>query len=196
MRGKIIIGTATAAALVLSVASAQSQQHDRGERGWGNGGWDAGVPNEGHGEGGLGMRHGRRPGRGMVGMDIVEALHLTDAQQEKVKSIHREAAKELARKRADIRVAEVDLHGLMDTSPPNRKAIHQQIEEVASLRAQLRIVQVDQQLDVLAQLTEEQQELFHKLHRGRGPGGSHGPGPGMGRGERMHGRRPMEGGPR
>ena len=121
-------------------------------------------------------------------MDMVEALHLTDEQQEKAKSIRREAAKEMARKRADLRVAEVDLHGLMDTSIPDRKAIHQQIEKVAALRAQLRIVQVDRQLDLLAQLTDEQQELFHKLHRGRGPGRVHGPGHGS-RDKRMHGRR-------
>ena len=209
MKRRTITILAVVGALVLSVAVVQSQQGDWGSEAdggldgpgdWdGPGSWDAEAGGE-HGMGqwdggGPGSWRGRGPGRGMRGMNMAEALHLTDEQQGQIKSIHRAAVKKVARKRADIRVAQVDLHALMDDSQ-DRNKIHDQIQAIAALKAELRIIQVDRRLDVLAQLGAEQQELFRKMHRGRG-GRGHGPERGMGRGEHKRGRRwrMMEGNP-
>ena len=193
MKRKTIATLATLGAIALSVAAVQSRPGgwSSGEQDWGNpGGWEA--ENRGRGEGhwgrGPGGRGGRGPGGGMRGMEMAEALGLSDDQLRQIKSIRRNAAKEIARKKADIRVAQIDMRALMEESQEDRKKIHQQIQAVAALQAQMRILKVDQRLDIKAQLGEEQREIFARLHRGRGQG-RHGTPQGKDRGERMHGRR-------
>ena len=110
------------------------------------------------------MRHGPpRP----HGAQLFEALELSAEQQDQIKAIHRETTKKKAQKKADIRIARVDLEALMDQEQPDRKKIHDQIKEIATLRAQMKILQVDQQLDIQQALGPEQRERFKEMSMNR-----------------------------
>ena len=190
MKRKAIATLATLGAIALSVGAVQSQPGDWGgdERGgWGGpGGWEA-ENRDGHWGQGRGGRGGGGPGGGMRGMEMAEALGLSEDQLRKIKSIRHAAAKEMARKQADIRIAQIDMRALMDQAQEDRPKIHEQILAVAALQGEMRILQVDKRLDMKAQLTEEQRQIFEKMHRGRGPGRHGGP-RGMDRREGKQGR--------
>ena len=98
------------------------------------------------------------------GPQLFEALELSAEQRDQIKAIHRETAKKKARKKADIRIARLDLEALMDQEKPDRKKIHDQIKEIAALRAQMKILQVDQHLEIQQTLGPEQRERFKKMN--------------------------------
>ena len=98
------------------------------------------------------------------GPQLFEALELSAEQRDQIKAIHRETAKKKARKKADIRIARVDLEALMDQEQADRKKIHKQIKEIAALRAQMKILQVDQDLDIQQTLGPEQRKRFKKMN--------------------------------
>ena len=104
---------------------------------------------------------------GPHGPKLFEALELSAEQQDQIKAIHRETAKKKAQKKADIRIARVDLETLMDQEQPDRKKIHNQIKEIATLRAQMKILQVDQHLDIQQILGPEQRGRFKEINMNR-----------------------------
>ena len=130
--------------ICLAVVAAQTQpRHDRQDR----------------------PKHHDRPGP--HGAERFEALDLSETQQEQIKTIHRETAKKKAQKKADIRIAHIDLEALMDEGQTDRKKIHTQIKKIATLRADMKILQVDQRLDIQKLLNPEQRERFKKMGKHR-----------------------------
>ena len=55
----------------------------------------------------------------------------------------------------------------MDEDQPDRKKIHPQVEKIAVLEAGMRILEIDQRLDIQELLTPEQLKKFKKLHMRR-----------------------------
>ena len=130
--------------------------------------------------------HARGPASGDRGGPgrMLARLGLDEAQMEKVKAVHLRAEKARVRQQADLRIAEIELRELMAVDTPDRKKLHAQIDRMTQLHGDLRKLNVDCHLDVLALLTPEQRDRMTAL-RGQRPGwGQRGAGVGRGRGAR------------
>lgn len=124
--------------------------------------------------GGRGMGMGRGMGRGM-GMGpggmagMFAGLDLSDAQRDKLRDLHQRQARKGVQARADLALARMDLHELMQADKPDAAAINAQIDKLARLQAEQRKAQVATLLEARSLLTPEQQKQLRERHL-RGPG--------------------------
>lgn len=132
---------------------------------------------------GMGAGMGRGPGRGMglhrgmgFGPGMFARLDLTDAQREKLADLHERQQRKAIQARADMQIARLDLHKLMQADAPSATAIHAQIDKVTKLQSDMRKSHVSTFLEARGLLTPEQQKQLKAMH---GPGGR-GFGPGDG----------------
>jgi Spy/CpxP family protein refolding chaperone len=123
-------------------------------------------------------------------------LALTPAQVQGLRQLGTDAQRDGIKRQADLRLAELDLRGLMalDPADPNKPRdmarIEAKVREIEKLRADGRLARI-QNLELSRQvLTPEQREKLRGLLDQRGPhrGGPHGPG--------MRGMSPEDGGQR
>lgn len=111
-------------------------------------------------------------GRGGPPAAVLEQLGLSQAQREKVASLHDEQARKVIRIEADLKIAQLDLHKLVASDKPDLRAIEAQIDKVAGLRAGIAKARVATRIAVRAMLTDEQREKLRRLGPpGMGPGG-------------------------
>jgi Spy/CpxP family protein refolding chaperone len=164
-RWSIAMGLAGALALA-SLAGAAPDPRGGNEPGpppprMGGGGPEHGRPRDGLGEGRefrmRGLEHRR---------EMMQELHLTSQQREKIATIRERQARKAIEQRAQVQVAMLDLRKLIRSERPDRAAIERQIDEVARLKAELRKSQVETLLDVRALLTPEQQTKFRERRMG------------------------------
>jgi len=99
-------------------------------------------------------------------------LDLSDAQRDKLRDIHQRQARRGVQARADLQLARMDLHELMQADKPDPAAINAQIDKLARLQAEQRKAHVAAFLEARALLTPEQQK---QLRAGHGPGMGAGP---------------------
>ena len=119
---------------------------------------------------GRGMGRGARMRHGMgFGPMLARELDLTAEQREKMKAAHERQERKAIQTRADIQLARLDLHKLMEADKPDSKAIEAQIDRIAGLRAGLVKSRVATMLELRASLTPEQQKKLREL-REKGPG--------------------------
>ena len=111
-------------------------------------------------------------------------LGLSPEQVERLETLRGEFAREAIRRDADIRVAELDLAGLLDREPLDFSKVEGKVRELAQLRGELRIARFRAIEQGKAALTTEQRTrlqavLSGGMHHGSG-GGPGGPGGGSG----------------
>lgn len=148
-------------------------------------------PGAGRGPGmGLHGGMGRGPGRGMglhrgmgLGPGMFARLDLTDAQREKFADLHERQQRKAIQARADMQLARMDLHKLMQADAPSATAINAQIDKVSRLQSDMRKSQVATLLEARALLTPEQQKQLKAM---RGPGAGRGAGPQVRKQMRLH----------
>lgn len=136
---------------------------------------DAGPAMHPGGHGPAFGRHGMRGVRGFgmrrgmgFGPEMARELNLTTEQREKMKAARERQARKAIQARADIQLARLDLHKLMQADKPDTRAIETQIDKIASLRTELEKSRVATMLEIRASLTAEQQKKLREL-RERGP---------------------------
>lgn len=125
---------------------------------------------------GMGRGMGMGPG-GMAGM--FAGLDLSDSQREKLRDLHQRQARKGVQARADLELARLDLHELMQADRPDAAALNAQIDKLARLQAEQRKAQVATLLEARSLLTPEQQKQLRERRLrgpGMGPGGMHHPG--------------------
>lgn len=134
----------------------------------------------GRGGGGHGGMHGRHGGQGMHGRHgggrlgmMLHQLDLTDAQQKRIQELHEAQARKNIQARADLEIAQMDLHKLMRAETLNRRSIEAQIDKIGSMRTALKKAQVGVMLDVHGLLTDEQKTQLKELRQNKGPGRLH-----------------------
>lgn len=129
------------------------------------------------------MRGGRMHGDGELGhfAHRLASLNLTENQQDIFDTIHNRLRKETIRKRADVKVAEVELQELLDKEPADLKGAEEKIRQIASIQAEIRVLHLKAAGEFRGKLTAEQQEKFDELENarfmglGKGMGGDGGP---------------------
>ena len=120
-------------------------------------------------------------------LKAISMLDLTDEQQQEIQTIRFLYAKDMVRKRADIDVASIELQEILAADGVDMPLAEQKIREVASLRADLEVMNLKFREQIKAKLTPEQLEKLQKdmpykrMRRDR-----------MGRRPMMHGKMPMD----
>ncbi len=139
------------------------------------------------------MRGGEHPGGGQHPlMAMIAALGLDDKQKEDIEAIHIRCMKEMIRKRADVRVAEIELKEILAKDPVDMVTAEAKVKEIEGIKTNLRILHIKSMEEIKSKLTPEQKKKFKSFTEMRRMGGM-GMGPmgmgmkGMMRGDR-HGR--------
>ncbi len=122
--------------------------------GCGDGMRDRGMPMMG------GMRHGgdgfMRQGHRM--WDRLKDLGLDEKQKEAIKEIKTRAEKDTVRKRADIKVARIELRDILQKDPVDMKAAEAKLKQLESMRTDLRLSHIKTREEIRAQLTPDQKK--------------------------------------
>ncbi len=113
-------------------------------------------------------------GHGMMAMS--KRLGLDEKQAAEFKALHFKMKKESIQKRADVRIAELELSELVNADPVDMKAAEAKVRQIESLRSELKLLRIRTHEAVKAMLTPEQKE---KLGTFMGMGMKMGHGMGM-----------------
>src|SRR5262249_45349333 len=129
MKSKLLKGAGMAGLLLAGVAVvfAEGPGGPRPEQGRPG----PGGPGEG--------RHGRRARIA----HMKEALGLSDQQMDQLHKLRTDGEKTAIRKRADLRIARMELHELMGATTLDEKAVQAKVREVADLDAAMLRARVD-----------------------------------------------------
>jgi Spy/CpxP family protein refolding chaperone len=104
-----------------------------------------------------------------------DELGLTPDQASRLETLRQTFSRDAVRRDADIRIAEMDLAGLLDKEPLDLAKVETKIKELAQLRAELRIARLRAIEQGKAVLTAEQRTKLQALigtpsrAAGRGP---------------------------
>ena len=127
------------------------------------------------------QQHSARPdgeeGRGPQGLKA--RLGLTEDQQTHIRDLRRAHQREAIRRRADLRIAHMDLEGLLGANTVDRKAVDAKIKEISDLEQAGLRSKVDMALAIRDVLTPEQRAKWKELREERGERAGR-------RGPRMH----------
>ncbi len=111
---------------------------------------------------------------------LKKKLHLTTSQVDAIRPVEADYKKAVIRKKADVRIAEIDLGLLIDSPSPDRGKLKTIVESIGRMKGELMMARIDAFLNVKKELTAEQQEEFSKMvhghmmgHAGAGHGGGH-----------------------
>jgi Spy/CpxP family protein refolding chaperone len=96
-----------------------------------------------------------------------QQLQLSDAQFEKIKAIHAKYAGERKTKHAAVSAARKAAKELLTAETLDRGRIRASLEETARLRIDLRMLMVDQRLEMETVLTPEQKKLLREKIKAR-----------------------------
>ena len=105
--------------------------------------------------------------------EALERLGLTDAQRSRLQALHETNMRTMIRAEAEVRIAELDLDGLIQQDSPDVKAIDAAADKVGALRLSIHKAMITEALGVRALLTPDQRSRLRKL----GPGMPHDEGP-------------------
>ena len=95
-------------------------------------------------------------------LKAIARLDLTDEQEQEIQMIRFLFAKDMVRKKADIDVASIELHEILVMDAVDMQIAEQKIRQVASLRADLEIMNLKLREQVKAALSPEQLEQLQK----------------------------------
>jgi Spy/CpxP family protein refolding chaperone len=92
-----------------------------------------------------------------------EKLDLTSEQVKNLERLRKDFEKQSIRKDADIRVAKLDLHALLDAQPVDMTEVEAKVREIERLRADLRFGRIRAAQEAKEQLTVEQRQKLDQL---------------------------------
>jgi Spy/CpxP family protein refolding chaperone len=125
-------------------------------------------------------RHGHPMGAGRQGMAPMRAmgdrLGLTDEQRKRIEDIRFNHRKKAITIRAEVESARLELGRLLHADAPDSRAIDNQIDRLAQLRAGLAKDRVAGMLEMRTVLTPEQRKEWREMRRGMRGWGLHEPG--------------------
>jgi len=103
----------------------------------------------------------------MSPLDFKDTLNLTSEQIEKLKPIETDYRKALIKKEADVRVAEVELAGMLDDRKLDVGAIKKKIRDIGDMKTDMMTYRVDVLLKLREILGEEQYRKYRALLKER-----------------------------
>jgi hypothetical protein len=119
-----------------------------------------GAPGDGFGP--PGRPPGPPPGMRPPSPEELERAGVSAAQRAKIEDLHDDSMRRMIRVMADLRIAELDLHQVIERDAPAAEAVDAAIERVGELRTALHKAHVTEMLAVRALLTAEQRAKLKK----------------------------------
>jgi Spy/CpxP family protein refolding chaperone len=89
-------------------------------------------------------------------------LGLNENQKEAIRDIRSKAMKDAISKRAEVRIARLELRELLAKDPVDMQVVSGKLKEIASLEMELRLSRIKAMEDIRAQLTPEQKKKFRE----------------------------------
>jgi len=118
-----------------------------------------------------GMMGNLRSGDGMGRMGVMslltDELKLSDDQKAKLEEMHTAHRKDMIKSNADLQIARVDLQNLMRQDNPNLDSIHEQLQKIANLEAEMQFSQIKATVEAKNILTDEQKTALKKMREDR-----------------------------
>ena len=127
------------------------------------------------------MRGMDRHGMEMMGAERrmwrrLRGLGLDEQQRIAIKDIESGMMKDAIRKKADIRVASIELRDILGKDPEDMKAVEAKLKQIAAMQTDLRLSHIKAREEIKAKLTPEQRKKFKEsfkrdaewMHRGGG----------------------------
>lgn len=104
------------------------------------------------------MRRGHHLWRSLM------SLGLDEKQREAIKEIKSRVMKDTIRKRADVKVARIDLRDLLDKDQVDMNAAEATLKKIASLQTDIRLSHIKALEEIKTKLTPEQRKMFKEMH--------------------------------
>lgn len=101
-------------------------------------------------------------------MEKLKALGLDEKQLAAVKMIHLKVKKEMIRKKADIKVAEIELMEVLAKDPVDLAAAEAAVKKTEGLKSEMKMMQIKTMEEVKTNLTPDQKKKFSSV-MGMGP---------------------------
>ena len=151
MFGSVVLMSAVVALLITSkpASAYSSQMMDRSMQGRG----------EGHGQM---MRAGNMDMMGMC-LQHADKIGLTDSQLMKVKQMHREMQKKQAQYMADLKIAEIDLAGIMDVKDFDLEKASASIKRIEEIKTAQHLEILQAMKEMRTMLTDDQFKKMQKM---------------------------------
>jgi len=92
-----------------------------------------------------------------------QSLNLDKKQEEALREIENSVAKELIRKGADGRIAEIELQELLEKDTVDLKAVETKLKQIATIKTETQLIVIKSIEKMKAKLTPEQREMSRKI---------------------------------
>ena len=102
-------------------------------------------------------------GRGRLISHFLDKLDLTDSQKAAIKEIRNSMRKDMIQKKADLRIAELELHELVDNEGVDMPAVEAQIKKIEATKSAMLLTRIKSREAMRSQLTSEQRAKLRAL---------------------------------
>jgi Spy/CpxP family protein refolding chaperone len=92
--------------------------------------------------------------------EYLTCLGLDEKQREAIKEIKSRIVKETIKKRADGRIAGIELKDLLDKDPVNMKAVEEKLKQIEAIKTEMHLSLIKAREEVKSKLTPEQRKKF------------------------------------
>jgi Spy/CpxP family protein refolding chaperone len=99
----------------------------------------------------------------ILGAEHLMGLGLDEKQREAIKEINSKVIKEAIRKRADERIAGIELKDLLDKDPVDMKAVEAKLKQIEIIKTEMHLSLIMATEEVKSKLTPEQKKIFQEM---------------------------------
>jgi len=92
-------------------------------------------------------------------------LNLTDAQKKSIHQIGMSTAKSMIQKKADLKIAKMDLHQMLHSDPVDMSSVEKQLNKISGLKTAMALDRINARQDIKALLTPEQKKKLSEIMR-------------------------------
>lgn len=114
------------------------------------------------------MMGGGSMGQGMRGAEhpmwgLLKSLNLDEQQKSSVNEIRSRTMKDSIKRKADTRIAHIELKDLLGKDPVDMKAVEAKVKQEEALRTEMHLSHIRAMEEVKAKLTPEQRKKFREM---------------------------------
>lgn len=104
-----------------------------------------------------------RPGPFFRHPELAKKMELTDKQIDQIKDLFLDMEKKRIELRADLQLKELELRQAMDSPKPDEGKVRKLVKQIGTMKTDLHMTRIDQQLGLKKILTPEQQEKLRQF---------------------------------
>jgi Spy/CpxP family protein refolding chaperone len=103
------------------------------------------------------------PGADHLIWEHLMGLGLDEKQREAIKEIKSRVIKEAIRKRADERIAGIELKDLLDKDPVDMKAVEAKLKQIETIKSEMHLSLIGAREEIKSKLTPDQRKKFQEM---------------------------------